>query len=64
MEIDNSSILVQIDELNLDELLRNSPNENDLSTINELEQMLETETVHTSREEPILTIPYTEKPLN
>lgn len=66
MEIDNSNTFVQIDEQDLDDLLGSSLelDENDLSTMDELEQMLESETIYTSKEEPILTIPYTEKPLN
>lgn len=65
MEIDNSSTLVQIDELDLDDLVGSSLDkelvENDLTTMDELEQMLETETIHTREKR---TIPYTEKPLN
>lgn len=66
MEIDNSNTFVQIDEQDLDDLLGSSLelDENDLSTMDELEQMLESETIYTSKEEPILTILYTEKPLN
>lgn len=59
MEIDNSSTLVQIDELDLDDLVGSSLDkelvENDLSTMDELEQMLETETIHTSKEEQFPT---------